>query len=57
MSSSEMVSRSEFSFENNGELSGVAFAIDPNSLLAKHRNPERFIHSDEETIKRLYGLM
>ena len=32
-------------------------SIDPNSPLAKRRNAERFILSDDETVKKLYGLV
>ena len=31
-------------------------AVDPNSPLAKRRNPARFTLSDDETVKKLYGL-
>lgn len=32
-------------------------SIDPNSPLAKRRNPVRFTLSDNETVKKLYGLV
>jgi len=32
-------------------------SIDPNSPLAKRRNTERFTLSDDETVKKLYGLV
>ena len=32
-------------------------SIDPDSPLAKHRNAQRFTLSDDETVRRLYGLV
>ena len=32
-------------------------SIDPSSLLAKRRNAERYTLSDDETVKKLYGLV
>jgi hypothetical protein len=32
-------------------------SIDPDSPLAKRRNAQRFTLSDDETVKKLYGLV
>ena len=35
----------------------IEASIDPGSPLSKHRNPKRYTLSDDETVKRLYGLV